>query len=148
MKILFRYVKPHRWLVSLVLILSAINIGFSLVDPIIFGKLVNLANHFAQHRDQYTNEKFFFSFSATPHYGVLALLLASVSVAMVSRIAKAFQDYTLNLITQKFGASVFTEGLQHAMKLPFREFEDARSGETLSIAFRCVLHRSASQDIH
>jgi len=133
MKILFRYVKPHRWLVSLVLILSAINIGFSLVDPIIFGKLVNLANHFAQHRDQYTNEKFFFSFSATPHYGVLALLLASVSVAMVSRIAKAFQDYTLNLITQKFGASVFTEGLQHAMKLPFREFEDARSGETLSI---------------
>jgi ATP-binding cassette subfamily B protein len=39
----------------------------------------------------------------------------------------------LNLVTQKFGASVFTEGLQHAMKLPFREFEDARSGETLSI---------------
>ncbi|MBM3921862.1 MAG: ABC transporter ATP-binding protein, partial [Sphingomonadales bacterium] len=61
------------------------------------------------------------------------LLLASVSVAMVSRIAKAFQDYCLSLVTQKFGASVFTEGLQHAMKLPFREFEDARSGETLSI---------------
>lgn len=81
MNILFRYVRPHRWLVSLVLILSAINIGFSLVDPIIFGKLVNLANHFAQHRDQYTHQKFFFSFTANPHYGVLALLLASVSVA-------------------------------------------------------------------
>ena len=51
----------------------------------------------------------------------------------VSRIAKAFQDYFLNLITQKFGATVFTEGLQHAMKLPYQEFEDARSGETLSI---------------
>ena len=52
---------------------------------------------------------------------------------MISRIAKAFQDYFLNLITQKFGATIFTEGLQHAMKLPYQEFEDARSGETLSI---------------
>jgi ATP-binding cassette, subfamily B, bacterial len=133
MKILFHYLRPHRLLVALVLLLSAINIGFSLIDPIIFGKLVNLANHFAQHRDQYTHDSFFFSFREAPHYGVIALLLASISVAMVSRIAKAFQDYCLNLVTQKFGASVFTEGLQHAMKLPFREFEDARSGETLSI---------------
>jgi len=52
---------------------------------------------------------------------------------MVSRIAKAFQDYFLNLIIQKFGAKVFTDGLQHAMKLPYQEFEDQRSGETLSI---------------
>lgn len=133
MKILFRYLRPHRWLVTLVLTLSALNIGFSLVDPIIFGKLVNLANDFSQHRSSYTYDKFFFSFEENPHYGVLALLLGSVTVAMLSRIAKAFQDYTLNLITQKFGAAVFTEGLQHAMKLPFREFEDARSGETLSI---------------
>lgn len=133
MKVLFRYLKPHRWLVTLVLLLSATNIGFSLVDPILFGKLVNLANHFSQHADQFSAKQFFFSFQANPHYGVLALLTASVSVAMLSRIAKAFQDYTLNLITQKFGAAVFTEGLQHAMKLPFREFEDARSGETLSI---------------
>jgi ATP-binding cassette subfamily B protein len=34
---------------------------------------------------------------------------------------------------QKFGAKVFTDGLQHAMKLPYAEFEDQRSGETLSI---------------
>jgi ATP-binding cassette subfamily B protein len=133
MKILIRYLRPHRWLVTLVLTLSALNIGFSLVDPIIFGKLVNLANHFSQHRSDYSYDKFFFSFDENPHYGVLALLMASITVAMISRIAKAFQDYTLNLITQKFGAAVFTEGLQHAMKLPFREFEDARSGETLSI---------------
>jgi ATP-binding cassette subfamily B protein len=133
MKILFRYLRPHRWLVTLVLTLSALNIGFSLVDPIIFGKLVNLANHFSQHRSDYSYDKFFFSFEENPHYGVMALLLGSITVAMISRIAKAFQDYTLNLITQKFGAAVFTEGLQHAMKLPFREFEDARSGETLSI---------------
>jgi ATP-binding cassette subfamily B protein len=52
---------------------------------------------------------------------------------MVSRIAKNFQDYFLSVIIQKFGAKVFTDGLQHAMKLPFQEFEDQRSGETLSV---------------
>ena len=61
------------------------------------------------------------------------LLLCSISVAMVSRIAKNFQDYFLNLVIQKFGAKVFTDGLQHAMKLPYQQFEDQRSGETLSI---------------
>lgn len=65
--------------------------------------------------------------------GVFYILLFSISVAMVSRIAKAFQDYFLNLIIQKFGAKVFTDGLQHAMKLPYQEFEDQRSGETLSV---------------
>ncbi|CAF3772509.1 unnamed protein product [Rotaria socialis] len=52
---------------------------------------------------------------------------------MVSRIAKAFQDYVVNVIIQKFGASIFTDGLKHSMRLPFQEFEDQRSGETLSI---------------
>ena len=52
---------------------------------------------------------------------------------MISRIAKNFQDYFLNVIIQKFGAKVFTDGLKHAMKLPYQEFEDQRSGETLSV---------------
>jgi len=39
----------------------------------------------------------------------------------------------LNVIIQKFGANVFTDGLKHAMKLPYQEFEDQRSGETLSV---------------
>jgi ATP-binding cassette subfamily B protein len=52
---------------------------------------------------------------------------------MVSRIAKAFQDYFLNVVIQKFGARVFTDGLQQAMKLPYEDFEDQRSGETLSV---------------
>jgi ATP-binding cassette subfamily B protein len=65
--------------------------------------------------------------------GVVYLLLLSIGVAMVSRIAKNFQDYFLSVVEQKFGAKVFTDGLQHAMKLPYHEFEDQRSGETLSI---------------
>ena len=133
MKILFKYLKPYKWLVTLVLVLAAINIGFSLVDPIILGRLVNLANDYVHHKENYTEGRFFWSFSENPYYGVAALLLASITVAMISRIAKAFQDYFLNKITQKFGATVFTQGLQHAMKLPYQEFEDARSGETLSV---------------
>lgn len=152
MKILFKYLRPYKWLVGLVLLLAAINIGFSLVDPIIFGRLINLATYH-QNKIAFSWDAFlFFNESITEevvkvkpggvvekvmetrhYYGVAWLLLASITVAMISRIAKAFQDYFLNLITQKFGATVFTEGLKHAMKLPYQEFEDARSGETLSV---------------
>ena len=44
MKILLHYLKPYKWLVVLTLTLAAINIGFSLIDPILLGKLINLAN--------------------------------------------------------------------------------------------------------
>lgn len=133
MKILFHYLRPHRGWVALLLLLSGINIGFSLIDPILLGKLVNLASFYSTHPEGYDAHSFFWSFEEKPHYGVAALLLTSICVAMVSRIAKAFQDYLLTRITQQFGATVFTEGLQHAMRLPYQEFEDARSGETLSV---------------
>jgi ATP-binding cassette subfamily B protein len=130
MKILFKYLKPHRWLVILVLSLAAVNIGFSLIDPILFGKLINLANaHIIQKFDP---NRFFNSFSWNKP-GVWFIVICSITVAMISRIAKNFQDYFLNVVIQKFGAKVFTDGLQHAMKLPYQEFEDQRSGETLSI---------------
>lgn len=127
MKILVQYLKPYRWLVTLVLVLAAINIGFSLIDPIIFGKLIDLGYKYHDNSAKY--QPFWWGF-ASP---LLTLLGASIGVAMISRIAKAFQDYFLNLVTQKFGATVFTQGLQHAMGLPYQEFEDQRSGETLGI---------------
>jgi ATP-binding cassette subfamily B protein len=131
MKILFTYLKPYKWLVVLTLFLAAINQGFSLMDPIIFGSLIRLAGDYVHNPQNYSRWEFF---TATqPYHGVLWLLLASIGVAMVSRIAKNFQDYFLNVIVQKFGAKVFTDGLQHAMKLPYHEFEDQRSGETLSV---------------
>jgi len=127
MKVLFSYLKPYKGLVFLVLLLAAMNIGFSLIDPIIFGRLIDLATRYTQNKATYPN--FLWSFAGP----VLTLLGASIGVAMISRIAKNFQDYFLNVIQQKFGASVFTDGLQHAMRLPYQEFEDQRSGETLSI---------------
>lgn len=127
MKILLAYLKPHKWLVAFVLLLAAINISFSLIDPYIFGKLIDLGYNY--HSDPKPFQPFWWNF-ATP---LLTLLGASIGVAMVSRIAKAFQDYFQNKVTQKFGAAVFTEGLKHAMGLPYHDFEDQRSGETLGI---------------
>ena len=132
MKILLHYLKPHKWLVALVLALAAINIGFSLVDPILFGKLINLANSKVNAPNEFDWNRFFNSFS-WKQPGVWFIVLCSISVAMISRISKNFQDYFLNVVIQKFGAKVFTDGLQHAMKLPYSEFEDQRSGETLSV---------------
>ncbi len=134
MKILLKYLKPYKWLMALTMFLASVNIGFSLIDPIILGRLVNLAADYqATPKGTKTDwDHFFYSFNKD-HYGVIALLIASITVAMISRIAKAFQDYFLNVITQKFGATVFTDGLQHAMKLPYQQFEDQRSGETLSV---------------
>ena len=146
MKILLHYLKPHKWLVALVLLLAAINMGFSLIDPMIFGKLINLAGYhfthpFAWHDFLFIKKKIPDEIKTSTGiktewkmlYGVIWLVIASISVAMVSRIAKNFQDYFLNVVIQKFGAKVFTDGLQHAMKLPYSEFEDQRSGETLSV---------------
>ena len=127
MKILVQYLQPYKWMLAFVLFLAAVNMGFSLIDPIIFGHLINLAYDSWKEPRQFNS--FFWGFGKP----VMILLGLSIGVAMVSRIAKAFQDYFLNLITQKFGATVFTKGLQHAMKLPYQDFEDQRSGETLSI---------------
>ena len=128
MKILFQYIKPFKGLVLLAFILAGINQTFSLFDPMIFGKLID---EFAKNPSldaaghQRTQSDFL--------WGVSNMLLLLVGTAMVSRIAKAFQDYTVNVIIQKFGAALFTDGLKHSMQLPYQAFEDQRSGETLSI---------------
>jgi ATP-binding cassette subfamily B protein len=128
MKILIKYLKPYKWLVLLALLLAGINQTFSLFDPMIFGKLID---HFANHPKRFDNgaartESEFIN-------GIIWYLLLLVGTAMVSRIAKAFQDYSASVIIQKFGAKIFTDGLKQAMLLPYQDFEDQRSGETLSI---------------
>ncbi len=139
MKILFKYLAPNKWLVILTIVLAAINMGFSLMDPILFGKLVNLANDF-KNGTVTTDNHFWWQYRTIQkdgkdylELGVWWIVIFSITVAMISRIAKNFQDYFLNVVIQKFGAKVFTDGLKHAMKLPYQEFEDQRSGETLSI---------------
>lgn len=111
-------------MIALTLLMAAINQTFSMLDPLIFGKLFDkfVTNSTTESR---TSSEFM--------WGVAGYLGMIIGVAMVSRIAKAFQDYFGNVVVQKFGAAMFTDGLKHSMKLPFHDFEDQTSGETLSI---------------
>ena len=137
MKILLQYLKPFKWLVALALLLAAINQSFSMLDPYIFGKVFDIFLNHPHNKGYFDTKKVFHATSirTTSEYiwGVLYYLGLLISVAMVSRIAKAFQDYFTNVIVQKFGAKIFTDGLKHSMKMPYQDFEDQRSGETLSI---------------
>lgn len=137
MKTLLKYLQPYRWLVALALGLAAINQSFSMLDPYFFGKLLDkFAVHPLSWGHYDAHKKFVTDGIRTKSqfiWGVIGYLGILIGVAMVSRIAKAFQDYCGNVVVQKFGAVIFTNGLKHSMALPFSDFEDQRSGETLSI---------------
>ncbi len=122
MKILINYLSKYKMLVFLALVLASTNQVFSLLDPYIFGRILD---SFASHPKDYTESQYI--------KGVLLLIGAAIGVAMVSRIAKAFQDYCINLIIQKLGADIYTDGLKHTLQVAYNEFEDQRSGETLNI---------------
>ena len=112
------------------LILATINQVFSMFDPMLIGRLID---QFANHPYHFDAAKTIPSTQNEFMWGVIKFWVYLYGTAMVSRIAKAFQDYVVNVIIQKFGATIFTDGLRHSMRLPYQEFEDQRSGETLSI---------------
>jgi len=120
MKLLLAYLRPHWKLVLLALLLATINQVFSLLDPLIFRHVID---EYATRFDQYTTREFL--------RGVSLLLLAAVGVAFVSRVAKNFQDYFVNVVTQRLGARLYSDGIRHSLELPYQLFEDQRSGETL-----------------
>lgn len=122
MKILLNYLKNYKKLILVALFLAAINQIFSLFDPYIFGKIIDEC---ASHSKTFSETDFLIRISQ--------LIGAALGVAMISRIAKAFQDYTVSLVIQKMGAQIYTDGLKHSLKLPFHTFEDQRSGETLNV---------------
>ncbi len=124
MNLLLQYLKEHKWIVILALFLAAMNIGFSLMDPYFTGRLLD---NFINKADSYQNNK------SAYVWGVLTLVGYAIGVAMVSRIAKNFQDYFTSIIIQKVGAKMYADGLKHSLELPYQVFEDQRSGETLSI---------------
>ena len=120
MKLLLSYLRPHYRLVLLSLLLATVNQVFSLLDPLIFQRVID---EYATRSDRYNFSEFL--------SGVSLLLLAAVGVAFVSRVAKNFQDYFLNVVTQRLGARLYADGIRHSLELPYQLFEDQRSGETL-----------------
>jgi ATP-binding cassette, subfamily B, bacterial len=55
-----------------------------------------------------------------------------VGTAMVSRIAKNFQDYFVNVMTQKIGTSIYQDTIAHTFSLPYAVFENQQSGQLLA----------------
>jgi len=120
MSILLSYLKKYWKLLCLALFLAAVNQVFSLIDPYLFRLILD---NYVTKFEQLTRTQFF--------HGVGILLLLSMGTALISRIAKNFQDYFVNTVTQKLGAKMYTDGLEHSLQLPYQVFEDQRSGETL-----------------
>jgi ATP-binding cassette subfamily B protein len=119
MNVLLSYLKRYWKLVVVALILAATNQIFSLLDPLIARYLID---GYAVHPPKFASQFF---------HGVGFLLGLAVGVAFVSRVAKNFQDYFVNVITQRVGAQMYSDGLRHSLELPYSVFEDQRSGETL-----------------
>lgn len=120
MALLYGYLRQYWKLILLALLLATINQVFSLLDPLIFRHVID---RYATRYSEYTTAEFF--------RGVGLLLAAAVGVAFVSRVAKNFQDYVVNTVTQRLGAQIYSDGIRHSLSLPYAVFEDQRSGETL-----------------
>ena len=122
MKILWKYLKPQQWLIVLSLSLAGVSQLLNLVDPLIFGKIID--EYATQPGNRPENELV---------KGVLWWLGIAVTIALLARIAKSFQEYYTRLSVQKFGMQIFNDGLRQTLRLSYQEFEEQRSGETLSV---------------
>ncbi len=122
MKIIWKYLKPFKGLLGLAMLLAAIAQVLELIDPIIFGKIIDL---YAVNTEGRTEHELI--------TGAIRLLALAVGIALLSRLARAFNDYVTRLVVQKFGLSVFDEGLKQTLRLPYHEFEEMSSGHVLSV---------------
>ena len=103
--------------------MAAINICFSLSDSVITGKLMQDCGVGI---DKYKGNEIGFI------KAVGFWLMLSLGAAMVSRLTKNFQDYFTNIVIQRTGAEMYTDGIKKSLDLPYEDFEDQHSGETLS----------------
>lgn len=122
MKIIWKYLKPFRNWLFLAMGLAAVAQVLELIDPIIFGKIID---NFAVNTDGRSEEELV--------RGVINLLALAIGIALLARLAHAFMDYFTRLVVQKFGLSIFDEGLKQTLRLPYSEFEEFSSGHVLSL---------------
>lgn len=122
MKILWKYLKPFRGWLALAMGLAAVAQVLGLVDPIIFGRIID---QFAVNPGGRGEAELL--------RGALKWLALAVAVGTGARLFHALTDYVTRLIVQKFGLSVFDAGLRQTLRLPYHEFEEASSGHVLSM---------------
>lgn len=122
MKILVKYLLPHKWLIILSLVLAATAQLLSLLDPVIFGKII----------DDYSTNKYGLSQRALVSQVIYWLLIA-LGIGLLSRMCKSVQEFLTRRAVASFGMNIFNDGLKQTLRLTFQEFEENRSGATLSV---------------
>ena len=122
MKIIWKYLVPFRGWLLLAMGLAAVAQVLQLVDPIIFGKIIDQLALNPGGRGETELIR-----------GALKWLGIAVAVGLAGRIAQALTDYVTRLIVQKFGLAIFDEGLRQTLRLPYHEFAETSSGHVLSM---------------
>ncbi len=121
MKIIWTYLKPFKKWLFLALALAAVSQVLQLIDPIIFGKIID--QYALNPGDKTENELI---------NGALKWLGIAVGIALLARVGQALTEYVTRLIVQKFGMEIFNEGLRQTLRLPYHEFEETSSGQVVS----------------
>ncbi len=122
MKTLWKYLKPRRQLVFFALLLAGLAQLLNLIDPIIFGKII----------DKYATNKSHLPENQLIH-GIIYWLVIALGIALLSKAFKSLQDYFTRKAVALFGMQVFNDGLKQTLRLSYQEFEESRSGTTLSV---------------
>lgn len=121
MNTLVTYLKKYWKLCLVVVLVAAVNQIASLIDPLIFQKVIDI---YVMHVKEFTFAEFL--------HGIIKYLLLGVGVVFIARVAKNLQDYYLNTVVQKVGADLYTYGIERSLHLPFESFENEKSGGILS----------------
>ncbi len=122
MKILWKYLRPHSALIFLALLFAALAQILTLLDPMIFGTIID---KYATNRDNLPEGQLIRE--------IVYWLLLALGIAIGARLCKALQDFVARKAVAKFGMHIFNDGLKQTLRLSFQEFEDSRSGSTLSV---------------
>jgi ATP-binding cassette subfamily B protein len=122
MKIVLSYLKKYKKLLFIAILLATVAQLFSLLDTYY---LQLMMRDYGTKAADYLRKEYLL--------GIGMYLGIMIGLAMISRVAKNFQDYFLNVIIQKIGSEIFIDGLKHSLNLPYIVYEDSRSGETLGL---------------
>lgn len=116
MSFIFSYFKNYKAILLFTLFLATVNQVFSLLDPQVLRWLIDT---YVTNYQEYTQQEFV--------RGIFLGAVALISVAMISRIAKTFEDYFVSIMTQKIGMQLYQHAIRHIFALPYRSFEEQQS---------------------
>src|SRR4051794_7710005 len=120
MRLLLAHLKPYKTTVAITLGLATFHQVLMLVEPQLLRLIVD---RYVMRAASLTPREFF--------RGVAGLVAAAVIVALIARVVKSVQEFSIHAVAQRVGAALYSEALAHTLLLPFRIIEDQRSGELL-----------------